>query len=429
MLGLFGLAGAEEVFQPTIHEEIRQMVVERRSMTRNELATWNQYNSQMGEYERFCGKGLAMLEAHVARDIWERVQAQVNEWDRPHHMALQDILNFLRLGYGGTYDEYRNMENRRDMDNIPYFTDHLSTIQCVNRLQRLLKERKMWDENRTQEQIEARITYVPDRNMLNCWLSERLFGDDGTVVALRREIAKGVGTFDENVAKIIGMFELKERDMAQQRAMKLRHDGIQSSAGAQNMSFAAQDEEVDRANYVGKQRFGVNVSQGKNTGDRRTYGGRGKGDRSDVCFGCGKTGHIRRLCPEARCYTCQGLGHLFIDCPIWLGSKRPYEDVRGGAQSKFSRRGSRVGGQSTQLVTIRDRGGHERGKIRKTDMAAYQGLLMDMADFKEERDRQQASGGVVNENQDEEELLYLDEVGTELHDHVMAHFGGEDDHM
>jgi hypothetical protein len=92
-------------------------------------------------------------------------------------------------------------------------------------------------------------------------------------------------------------------------------------------------------------------------------------------------------------------------------------------------RGGRSPHVVQKMVTIRDRRGNERAKIRKTDMAAYQGLLMDMTDFKEEKEGQQVSSGDADEGQEVEEVFYLDDAEIELHDHVMAHFGQEDEKM
>lgn len=44
----------------------------------------------------------------------------------------------------------------------------------------------------------------------------------------------------------------------------------------------------------------------------------------DVCYDCGKPGHIRKDCPYAtpqKCYKCNGIGHLAKDCVSywWFG--------------------------------------------------------------------------------------------------------------
>jgi hypothetical protein len=41
---------------------------------------------------------------------------------------------------------------------------------------------------------------------------------------------------------------------------------------------------------------------------------------SRLCWGCGRAGHRRGDCPQVRCHTCGGTGHLSRRCPIGRGT-------------------------------------------------------------------------------------------------------------
>ena len=56
----------------------------------------------------------------------------------------------------------------------------------------------------------------------------------------------------------------------------------------------------------------------------------------DICFVCGKTGHIGHHCPDAQCYNCHDFGHFSKDCPEKvLPSGTPHYHDRSHSQSHY----------------------------------------------------------------------------------------------
>ena len=116
LLGFFGIGGGVDVYRPTVHADISDTVRRGDHLNSKDTVVWNQYNTQIQEYERNCGKALTLVEAYVSRDVFEKIQTQVRDWDTPNHERLRAIITFLRKTFGGTYEPYRDSENRRAID-------------------------------------------------------------------------------------------------------------------------------------------------------------------------------------------------------------------------------------------------------------------------------------------------------------------------
>ena len=99
---------------------------------------------------------------------------------------------FLRTHTGGTYDAHRDSDNMSAINAIPFFTDYLSTVKYVNKLCQLLREREMWESNRTTAQRNAGTSYMISDALLNNWLSQRLLGSDSRIVFIRDRVDSGI---------------------------------------------------------------------------------------------------------------------------------------------------------------------------------------------------------------------------------------------
>jgi hypothetical protein len=94
---------------------------------------------------------------YVSEEVFSRIQTQVDEWDKPTHEKLREILKFILNNYGGCYDAYRDSENMAAIMAIPYFSDYTSARKFIDKVRRLLRERKMWEDNRTAAQRNANV--------------------------------------------------------------------------------------------------------------------------------------------------------------------------------------------------------------------------------------------------------------------------------
>ena len=245
------------------------------------------------------------------------------------------------------------------------------------------------------------------------------------------DIDGGTHTFDHNANRVIELFERLERDRMREARMKSRHGGGETS-GSWNMSFVAQEQGVEVANYASRQKFGVKVEP------------RDKQSNLIECFKCHQMGHTADSCPAVgttsygKCFSCGGIGHRQRDCPSfrqivtknWGGrgfsGRGGPSNGRGGNPNSgrgFAARSPSNNKRPLAAVTIRNSDGTSREKLSKNEFVAYRCHMDDIAAVLKE-DRGTGEGKEEAEEEEEEAVLTSEE---ELwHDHVMEMLSSAD---
>ena len=82
----------------------------------------------------------------------------------------------------------------------------------------------------------------------------------------------------------------------------------------------------------GIRNMGLGKSGGKSSWGKGSQPNKGGGKGNQVCYKCGKTGHIARDCPQStgtetrRCRKCGKLGHLEKDCRSAIAAREVEEE-------------------------------------------------------------------------------------------------------
>jgi hypothetical protein len=367
VLGFFGFSGAVEVYRPTIHQDIRDRVEQGLELDSKELSSWNKYNGQMREYEKQCGKCLGLIESYVSREIFDKIQTQVSGWDTPSHVKLKKIVEFLKESHGGTYAAFRDSANMRAMEAIPYFGDYRSAMVNITKMKQLLQEREMWDANRTVAQVNANVSYIPSKAMLNNWLSERLMSENASAMSLRTTIDLGVDSYETNVTKVITMFEKIENDKKRDAEMKTRHGGATNATTSWNMSFVAREEQEVRVGGGAVTRTEDVCTTCRNLGHKSEVC---KADRASLplCYACGGRGHFKRECANLLAWPAENKSKAINNRPGYVAASGQKRAFQGGVVNRYT---PSVRKSTPGMITIRNSDGSPRDKILKRDFRAY----------------------------------------------------------
>ena len=310
----FGFEGIEEAKEPLYSRDLRARI-EARTASSSDIEKFNKWLNHKQEFTTKCTQALELIEQSISTEAWILVQAGVEGYDRPVVQSLTNIMNFLRLNYGGSYSVLRDQNNREMADRIPAFEKLQSLLSGIDRLRKLRSERRGWDPVGTHD-------FSP--TWLNTWLVRRLIRPEAQVIS--GEIARNIrGNFLDNLERVTNLY----RGMADLEELRGSSSLITGVSSLSSQVYAAttyqeQNKRGQRESGSENKRDGESFFNSKNMGNR-VNNLPAKQVTARRCWRCGSTDHISKSCttpfvenlPQSSvmCFRCGGRGHEVRECP------------------------------------------------------------------------------------------------------------------